>query len=189
MLGEERLRSYLNRSNAATAKEVLENVLQGIQDFTKEEAQFDDITMLSLKFINQNVYDRIFPAATESLGDICQSLDSFLRNEQCDDRARKQIAIALDEICSNIVFYAYPDKAGDIHITCTVKQGDSITISFEDSGIAFNPLEAKEADISLPAEERKEGGLGIHLVKKMMDKVTYEYKDGKNCMTLYKHIP
>ncbi len=92
--------------------------------------------------------------------------------------------IALDEIYSNIVKFSGASYA---KITCEV-EGDYAVLCFEDDGIPYNPLEKEDADITLSAEERKIGGLGILMVKKSMDRVEYRNEDGKNIFTLTKKI-
>ena len=100
-----------------------------------------------------------------------------------------QIDVAVEEIFVNIANYAYGSETGDAEISVDIS-GDpaEACIEFRDSGIAFNPLEKEEPDIALPAEKRKIGGLGIYMVKKSMDGVEYEYKDGQNILKIQKNL-
>lgn len=95
-----------------------------------------------------------------------------------------KLMVVLDEIYSNIVNYS---EARFVRISIW-RQDDNMCLEFEDDGKQYNPLEAEEPDITMSAEERSIGGLGIFMVKKMMDKVEYEYKDGKNRLLLQKSI-
>ena len=98
------------------------------------------------------------------------------------------INLALEEAVSNVMLYAYPqDKGGTVLIEAE-RTADGIEFVISDSGIPFDPTERKEADITLSAEEREIGGLGIHLVRQIMDSIEYERKDGRNILTLKKNF-
>ena len=97
--------------------------------------------------------------------------------------------IAIDEIFGNIAHYAYGDKVGKA--TVRIEEYDNpkaIGITFIDSGVAYNPLEKEDPDITLSAEEREIGGLGIYMVKKNMDTMEYEYSQGQNKLLIKKYI-
>ena len=99
-----------------------------------------------------------------------------------------QIKLALEEAVTNVILYAYPDKKDQdirIDMSCENKR---LTIVITDTGIAFNPLERQEPDLTLSLEERPIGGLGIFLVKQLMTEVTYSHSDGKNTLTMTKDI-
>ena len=97
------------------------------------------------------------------------------------------INLVLEEAVSNVIFYAFPDKQEhDISISLELKN-DELTIVIEDGGIPFDPTSMKEPDISLPADERPIGGLGIFLISKIMDHVYYQRINEKNILTLKKN--
>jgi anti-sigma regulatory factor (Ser/Thr protein kinase) len=98
-----------------------------------------------------------------------------------------QIDVAVDEVMSNIAHYAYPDGEGTVTVSIEEKE-NTVQIFFRDSGIPYDPLTAKAPDLSLSAEDRPIGGLGIHMVKKMMDAVSYRYENGQNMLTLQKML-
>lgn len=98
-----------------------------------------------------------------------------------------QIDLAVEEIFVNIANYAYEDKIGKVWVECTL-ENDILTIIFEDEGKPFDPLKKDDPDVTASAEEREIGGLGIFLTKKLMDDVNYEYKNGRNVLTLVKKI-
>lgn len=107
----------------------------------------------------------------------------------CPRKAVMQISVAVEEIYVNIAHYAYHPAAGEVTVRCAVDGGPlQVTIQFLDSGKPFDPLKKPDADITLSAEEREIGGLGILMVKKSMDEVQYEYKDGCNILTLKKQL-
>jgi len=92
-----------------------------------------------------------------------------------------------EEIIVNIIHYAYTEKQGDLEIVFE-SDGQSIWLTFIDEGTPFNPLIQSQVDTSLQAHEREIGGLGIHMIKSMTDRVIYNYKDGKNILTIEKQI-
>ena len=98
-----------------------------------------------------------------------------------------QIDVAIEEIFVNIAHYAYPEGEGDAVISVGADTAaGGVQIVFEDEGIPYDPLKNEDPDITLSAEDRPIGGLGIFMVKKSMDEVSYEYKDGKNRLTIKK---
>ncbi len=131
----------------------------------------------------------IIDAALENLDTVFDFIHEELENADCPMRAQMQIDLAVDEIFANISKYAYNPQVGKAKINCSVKNDPlRVEISFEDNGIPYNPLEKEDPDITLSAEDREIGGLGIFLVKKNMDSVEYEYKDGKNILIIKKEI-
>jgi anti-sigma regulatory factor (Ser/Thr protein kinase) len=96
-----------------------------------------------------------------------------------------KIGVVVDEIFANIVSYAYDHPDGDVTIRITIK-ADDIVIEFEDSGVPYDPLDAKDPDITLSAEEREIGGLGFFMVKNIMDTVEYRRDGVKNILTVKK---
>ena len=110
----------------------------------------------------------------------------------CETDLMYKIDVAAEEIFVNIAHYAYKDKLpagefGQALITCTYED-ELLTIIFRDQGVPFNPLDRPDPDITLSAEDRSIGGLGIFLTKKYMDKVEYNYENGVNVLTLKKMI-
>ena len=104
-------------------------------------------------------------------------------------KARRQIDVAIDELFGNIARYAYSPDVGKATVRFSVEENPlEVTITFIDNGIPFNPLEKSNPDTHLSAEERPIGGLGIFLVKKSMDLVEYEYKNGQNILKIKKNI-
>jgi len=108
------------------------------------------------------------------------------RISDCPVKIQNQIGIAVDEIFSNIARYAYHPESGGVAVRIAV--GNDITIQFEDSGIAYNPLINDNPDITLAAEEREVGGLGVFMVKNIMDSVEYRREERKNILTIKKTI-
>lgn len=134
--------------------------------------------------------EKIFPAELDQLEPVQEFVRSVLEGYGCSPKITFQLDVAIEEIFVNIAHYAYlPGGQGDAVIRCQVG-GDPLqmTIQFIDHGRPFNPLEKKDADITLSAEDRDIGGLGILMVKKSMDAVEYKYEDGQNILTIQKKI-
>lgn len=134
--------------------------------------------------------ERCFPAALDQLDMVQQFVLDQLAGHSYSERIRAQLDVAVEGIFVNIAHYAYPpDEPGWARIRCQVDPDPlQITIQFIDQGVPFNPLAKPDADITLSAEERKIGGLGILMVKRSMDQVLYAYEDGQNILTLVKRI-
>ncbi|WP_295154867.1 ATP-binding protein [uncultured Ruminococcus sp.] len=126
-------------------------------------------------------------ALTENLPQVLAFVDEQLEAADCPMKVQMQIEIAVEEIFVNIAHYAYEDEDGIAAIRVDVQgQPPSADITFIDSGVPYDPLAKTDPDVTLSAEERQIGGLGIFLVKKSMDDVIYEYSDGQNILTLKK---
>ena len=131
--------------------------------------------------------EKVFPASDEAFKDVMAFVESELENADVPMKISMQITIAVEEIYVNIAHYAYPNGDGmmTLGIDANAKQ---VAIVFTDSGLPFNPLEKEDPDITLGAEQRSIGGLGIFIVKKSMDSVTYVREDDKNILTITKTI-
>lgn len=128
-------------------------------------------------------------ASTEHLEEVQEFVREEMEKADCSLKVMTQMEIAVEEIYVNIAHYAYPLGEGDAVIRCGVsKEAESITVQFLDEGTPFDPLAKKDADISLSAEERSIGGLGILMTKKLMDEISYQYEEGKNILTIVKYL-
>ena len=128
-------------------------------------------------------------ARLEQIPQVTAWIDAELEALECPMRAQLQIDVAIDEIFSNIARYAYGEGMGDATVRFDFDPAARVAaITFEDSGTPYDPLAKEDPDISLGAQERSAGGLGIFLVKKTMDGMRYRYENGKNILTLQKKI-
>ena len=126
-------------------------------------------------------------ANVENLSKVLAFVDDQLEMAECPMKAKIQIDIAVEEIFVNIAHYAYAPGTGDALIRVRISEEPAkVLIDFEDSGIPYNPLEKADPDVTLNVQEREIGGLGIFMVKKIVDEIGYEYADGKNRLTLGK---
>lgn len=128
-------------------------------------------------------------ALTENLPQVLAFVDEQLEAADCPMKIQMQIDIAVEEIFVNIAHYAYAPEVGSAIVRVEIlPDPPSADITFIDSGIPYDPLAKADPDITLSAEERQIGGLGIFMVKKSMDDVKYEYLDGHNILTLKKGL-
>lgn len=128
-------------------------------------------------------------ATVENIEKVTTFVDEQLAQLNCPLKAQMQIDIAIDELFSNIAHYAYNPKTGPATVCIDVLQDPlSVVLTFIDNGKAYDPLAKEDPDIALTAQEREIGGLGIYMVKKCMDEISYEYKDGQNILRIKKKI-
>lgn len=126
-------------------------------------------------------------AQVENLDAVTEFITSELEAADCSMKAQMQIEIAVEELFVNIAHYAYAPNVGMAVISVGIEDGSAV-ITFEDSGVPYDPLAKEDPDITLSAQERDIGGLGIFMVKKSMDDMRYEYRDGKNILTIVKRL-
>ena len=128
-------------------------------------------------------------AVPENLEEAQAFVEEHLEAADCSAKARMQIGVAVEEIFINIANYAYAPEQGNATVRVEVSQDPvTVTITFVDHGMPYDPLARQDPDVTLSAAEREIGGLGIFMTKKIMDDVVYEYKDGQNILTLKKHL-
>lgn len=130
------------------------------------------------------------PALVESLDCVQNFIKDSMVSFTVSDKVLLEIDIAVEEIFVNIASYAYAPDIGEVTIKCKIiyEEDAVLEVSFADEGKPFNPLQKEDADITLSTEERKIGGLGILMVKRMMDKLDYQYEGNKNILTVWKKL-
>ena len=190
--GTERLLHALNLDPAAGPGELLRNVKREMDAFVKDAEPFDDITMLG--FVYHGTEEETMPKTITmdaSLSNLEQALafvDETLEQMDCPMKQQMQVDLALEEAFVNVANYAYGGETGPVTLSVLAEETGQVTITLTDRGTPFDPLGREEPDLSLPAEEREIGGLGIFMVKKSMDEVHYAYQDGQNILTMVKYI-
>lgn len=127
-------------------------------------------------------------ATLDSLNTVLAFVDEQMEKAGCSMKLMTQVDMAVEEIFVNIARYAYHPEVGEASVRCEAG-GDpfQVIVGFVDRGRPYNPLEREDPDVTLGAEQRPIGGLGILMAKKLMDDVQYEYQDGKNILTLRKN--
>ena len=181
LYGEERLLETVNRNIVMDTRKLCEAVKSDVDQFVGEAPQFDDITMLSVEIQYIRGENSITVIADDkSMIPVSEFAKSLTEKLAVVPKVANKVSIAVDEIYSNIINYSGAELAT---ISYEIKDG-RLYITFTDDGIPYNPLEAEEPDITLSAEERKIGGLGIFMVKKMTESMEYTYEDEKNILKL-----
>ena len=128
-------------------------------------------------------------ATVENIEAVTDFVNEQLEALDCPMKAQMQIDIAIDELFGNIAHYAYNPEIGKATVRVEVVEDPlSVVITFIDNGVPYDPLAKADPDTTLSAEERDIGGLGIYMVKKSMDEITYEYKSGQNILTIKKNL-
>ena len=130
-----------------------------------------------------------FPAKTEALSDVLGFVDQMLDKFECPMKIQMAVCVAIEEVFVNVAHYAYPEGRGDVTISISFdQQSRRATFRMTDRGIPFDPLQKPDPDITLSAEDRQIGGLGIFIARKTMDTVSYAYENGENILTMTKTI-
>ena len=182
LYGDERLKECLNKSIFPNAEGICRAVKKDVDSFVGEAPQFDDMTMLSLRLSEKDIIT--LNPQEENMEELLAFVEEKLSEKNVAMKTIAKMSIATDEIYSNIRFYSGATRAT---VECLV-QNKTVQLNFIDDGRPYNPLEAEDPDITLSAEERKLGGLGIYMVKKTMDSVVYEYIAGCNRLSLKKNF-
>ena len=128
-------------------------------------------------------------ATVESLDEVLAFIDSELESVDCPMKVQMQLDVAVEELYVNIAHYAYAPGTGEATVSIDITQDPlNVTITFKDSGIPFDPTAKADPDVTLSAQERQIGGLGIYMAKKGTDEMKYEYKDGQNILSISKKL-
>ena len=139
--------------------------------------------------MSEVVKELAVPAEINQLQDVLAFLETVLTENGCSMKAQMRICLAAEEIFVNIANYAYaPGKGTAVVRVSFLDDPRRAVVSFADTGVPFDPLKKADPDVTLSAEEREIGGLGIFMIKKTMDDMQYEYKDGHNILTLIKNF-
>ena len=193
LYGEDRLLSFMNQNASTEAVELLPALKANIDEFVGNAPQFDDITMLMFDYKpkkgGEHMTNRTFPAKIESLSEVLGFVEETLEGFACPMKIQTAICVAMEEVFVNVAHYAYTDCVGDMTLHIGFDEGSrTVTFRMTDKGVPFDPLKKPDPDITLSAEERDIGGLGIFIAKKTMDSLTYAYENGENILTMIKKI-
>lgn len=183
LFGEERTLKVAAGFRNHTAEEQVKQMRETMQLFVDHAEQSDDLTLLVIRRTEASAALTLTNHINE-LERLEPFLEEFFQQNNLAQTPFSQINLALEEALANVIMYAYPEGTqGDV--TLSMKAEDNaIQMEISDKGVPFNPLQQQETDLDVPLEERKIGGLGIHLIKEIMDSVTYEYREGRNVLRL-----
>ena len=193
LYGEDRLLNFMNQNHAMEATKLLPALKNNIDEFVGEAPQFDDITMLMFDYKpnkgGEHMMKKTFSANTESLSDVLGFVEQTLESFACPMKMQTAICVAIEEVFVNVAHYAYPDSEGNMTLSIRLEEESrAVTFCMTDQGVPFDPLKKPDPDITLSAEEREIGGLGIFIAKKTMDSINYAYENGENILTMVKKI-
>ncbi len=194
MFGTSRMLETLNREPDADPEKLLRNMRGSVDAFVQDAEQFDDMTMLGFVYHGTEktgMQEKLtIDAKVENLDQVLGFLDAFLERLDCPMKAQMQMDLAVEELFVNVASYAYGENTGKATLELMAKpeSRSAVTLVLTDEGMKFNPLEKEDPDLTLPAEERGIGGLGILMVKKNVDEITYRRVDGKNILTMKKKL-
>ena len=186
LYGTDRMLAALNAGKDLTCKELLESVHKDVDDFVGDANQFDDITMLCIerKEAASDMKKISLNPSLETLSVAFAFFEEQLENANVSQKVMVQVNTAVDEIYSNIARYSGATVAT---LGCQITEEKAV-LRFSDNGRPYDPTEKADPDTTLSADDREIGGLGIFMVKKMMDEMHYEYADGLNILTLIKKL-
>ncbi|MBR2522571.1 MAG: SpoIIE family protein phosphatase [Coriobacteriales bacterium] len=194
MYGEERLKVFLEQHQRLHPRRLLRALRAELAIWANGAEQSDDITMMALACGQVPEYGDtlVTEAKLENFDDVLDFVDDQLRRADCSKQAANQIRIAVEELVVNVCKYAYPDatdeKPGALRVHCTYAPANrSFTVEVSDDGVPFNPLEREDPEIPKDPMALKPGGLGILMVKKMMDNVAHYNEFGANVNVITKY--
>jgi len=193
LFGEERLLIAINQNKDSPPQKILQAIKREVDRFRGGAEQADDITMLALKIGEPELNDLEevkglqVEAKLENLDAVSNFINSEIKICGYTPDVKNEIGIAVEEIFVNIANYAYSGDGGKVDVSVSIK--DKTIIKFEDSGLPYNPLEQPDPVLDKPIADREIGGLGIYMVKKLMDSVEYSREDGKNILIMSKSLP
>ena len=186
--GEQRMMERLAVSGERLPEQMIKAMQQAVAEFVGDAEQSDDLTMFAIRLTNNqspitnNHYSLVMRNDIQQIPTLAEWLETI----GLPPELNMPINLALEEAVSNVMLYAYPGKSGQVLVECD--KADKLVFTITDSGVPFDPTQQEDPDVTQSAEERPIGGLGIFLVRQIMDTIHYERKDNKNILTLTKQI-
>lgn len=192
LYGVRRLVDFVNNAKYFNAKQLLNDISDDVVKYAEGEEQFDDMTMLIMRYLgNKDIIPETaitLKARPQNASLAVDFVESVLAKNELPPAFLAKISIVIDELFANIAFYAYPSgHVGEATIQVDFRD-DNLYLTLIDSGKPFDPTQPREADTTSGIDDRKRGGLGIFIVKKTMDEMTYQYHDNRNILNLRKSL-
>jgi anti-sigma regulatory factor (Ser/Thr protein kinase) len=193
LYSDRRLERFLASQSNSAPHQIVGDLIGDVKHFAAEMPQSDDITVLALRYFGttEKTTDRVEIELNSKLSELDrfnQVLTEFGRQQSLATKVMHDLKLAMEEILTNIISHGYMDEGEHkIRVNLSVEPG-AVSIYVEDDGLPFNPLEAPEVDTTKPLEERTVGGLGIHLVRKLMDGMEYRRAKERNMLTMKKKM-
>jgi len=194
LFSENRLAEFISSREYESVEDVVNSLLSEVKRFKDGTVQFDDITLLAVQFLRipQETtgpkLELTVPNRLPENSKVKQHFNTFSEHYGIPEQVRLKMNVVLDELLTNIISYAHPDdNLHDIEIKVELSE-NRLKLSMVDDGIPFNPFSVEAPNTELTLEEREIGGLGIHLVRNMVDKVSYRRRIDKNVITLVEYL-
>lgn len=196
LMGSDKLEDFLKKLNEKSSPETItKSLLTQTRNFVGKAEQSDDITVLVLTYYQNNntdigIKERQLEIVNkvDEINRLAKFINQFCADWKVDDESKGKINLAAEEIVSNIINYAFVDTNQHFINILATYNNDEIRLVFQDDGTPFNPFLKDNPDVTAPLEYRKIGGLGIYFVKQLMDSVKYDFKEGKNTLSVMKKI-
>jgi len=196
LFGNDRLKAVLDQSQAISVVERIGEVMDAVKAFADGAPQADDITMLGLRYHGVAPFDvatgffrQIMPNQLMAIPILQEAFEQYVAQWAGAKPLIPMLNMALDDLLNNVVQYAFPNDPAEHHIEVTGEvRNEYVILTITDDGIPFNPLTVADPDLSLLLHEREIGGLGIHLVRSMLDEVSYHRAVGHNVLTVKKKL-
>ena len=187
LFGEERALEIAQKLCGASAEEQIKAMQSAVKQFVGDAEQSDDLTLLAIRYLSTKEQLTLTNDIQE-LERLEPFLENFFNKNNLDVTLLPSVNLALEEALANVIMYAYPKGVqGEVTLSTNIK-GEDILMEIKDKGAPFDPLQQQEANLDVPLEERQIGGLGIHLIKEIMDGVEYARADGKNVLKMRKKL-
>jgi len=184
--GEDRLKDALNKYRSSFPNDLIYNIKSEVDNFADGAEQADDIAMLALHINEDNQTERRISVNAElkQLNRVINFITAEIKKTDYEFEIQNKIEMAAEEIFTNIANYAYADEPGKVNIAVSTAGG--LKITFTDNGKPFNPAEHPNPDLEKPLKDREIGGMGLFMVKQVMDRVEYTRENGKNILAISK---
>lgn len=189
--GEERMEAFLGTKRNAQA--LLDAMQEAVDCFVNDAPQSDDLTVLVIHYMahpatEQQERHLILHNDIQQIPQLAEFVETIAEEKQLDQSLAMSLNLALEEAVTNVILYAYPKGADGLVDVEAILKPHSLEFIITDSGVPFDPTAVPEADVTLSADERPIGGLGIYLVNKLMDELHYQRIDDKNVLSMKKNI-
>ena len=161
---------------------------QAVFVFVDNAEQSDDLTLLAVRYNPIADFTLTLTNDIDELSRLEPFLENFFDQNSLDTTLLPRVNLAMEEALANVIMYAYPKgEKGEVTLTANIDD-NAICMEIRDKGMPFNPLQQQEADLNVSLEERQIGGLGIHLIKEIMDEVRYAYENGHNVLQMQLYL-
>ena len=192
---EERLERLLDTTSAGTAEERVRTTIADVWKYKADAEQSDDVTVLALHFLGvpagaeARTLELRLAGRLEEIDRCNAEFGAFSESHGLPEKIRRSVNLVFDDLLNNVISYGYDDEGANHEILVRVDLSPrELTIQVEDDGRPFNPFSTLDPDTSLGIEERDIGGLGIHLIRELMDTSTYTRRTDRNVVTLRKAL-